>query len=573
MSRSEWDDLFALAEGVQENRTHELGPGTEEAEPTASSAARTTKKARRSTPHSSTAFLDYLADRSTFKTQLPSGLEYGKSLISDDCVGPDFPVYDGGTCGHCHGKSFRHHIRPTAQADAATLFLFCHLRNLRHVAFLAAQEANTHISFDVVLKEWHKLKGSRAALNQQEEHIRSSVWKLMKRISAQRKRPNMTHDAVVRIIIDCDSIYYDLYYLEITSKPTRRHFVPHPSYYFGESLEELSQAMQLCQNQSTQVCNPSLNDRFHLDCNAAEEDPLTALHRARFLETLQLFNPSKKLGSRQDLREEFLRAARSQEGSKTIHETPAPLLLRDWRNSCRDFLTHLYAYATLPRTTVTRIQSFVDNQRVVEVGAGTGYLTKLLQDDGLSVDAFDVRPGQENEYHGSTPTFVAIQPGNASRVVTKQKQPFVLLLCYAPPDSSMAYDTLRSFVKAGGERLVHVGEFRGLTGTREFEDLLQSRFTCVSEHIPCPTWSTDASSVTFWTKSHRDDVQAILLPCVVCGKEAGKRFRLVRHLHYCNADCWNQHVESSLGDHLRLASVHLDPQGVSFEDKNAFLNL
>ena len=45
--------------------------------------------------------------------------------------------------------------------------------------------------------------------------------------------------------------------------------------------------------------------------------------------------------------------------------------------------------------------------------------------------------------------------------------------------------------------LIHIGEFKGLTGSSPFEHYLLRYFYC-TDRWPCLTWGTDAAEVTVW---------------------------------------------------------------------------
>ena len=202
---------------------------------------------------------------------------------------------------------------------------------------------------------------------------------------------------------------------------------------------------------------------------------------------------------------------------------------------------------------------------MVELGAGTGYMAKLLQDRGLQVQPLDVAPTGNNEYHGNTPNFVTVHRGTVQTLNFMQNAS-VLVLCYPPPDSSMAHDALRTFLKGGGELLLHIGDFKGLTGSAKFEQLLVQRLLC-TYRADCATWGTDASRVTLWTTRSGSK---LLLPCVYCEKkESTHRLRLCRMLHFCSESCWKA---SQTMVHIELAknSVSL-PQGpLQYGDKDLF---
>ena len=121
-------------------------------------------------------------------------------------------------------------------------------------------------------------------------------------------------------------------------------------------------------------------------------------------------------------------------------ETPAPSLLMEWRDSCRDFPCHLYAYATLSPASLVAMQDFLQRNNIcegiLEHGAGSGYLAKTLINmvPKVPIRAFDVCPTRvcdsasqstftpNNDYHGLTPPFVSIQHGDANTFRKELKQ-------------------------------------------------------------------------------------------------------------------------------------------------------
>ena len=511
---------------------------------------------------------------------LSPAFNYDASLIGDPCSRAKFSTKSPTRpCKRCGASRFRHGIQSAQQSkNSQQLDLFCLLRNLRHDCFLKIKERDfvSLSSLKATLRDLQKLHGKLSSLIQQAPQLKTKLSNLIDHLSIIcTNGQTLDWEGTIQTIMDCDAVYYELYYTEITMSPnhSRLNHVPHPVIYFGESLEELNDAEQFVQQQ--QCTDESLlRARFSLDCNVNEEDALTVLHHIRFLETIQLFHLSGWL-SRQEITSDFAKAARAPvaSGLYGMHETPAPPMLGAWRDSCRDFLTHLYAYATMPRAIREAMQTIVGKERVVEVGAGTGYLASLLQRNGVTIDAFDCRPGEQNEYHGSTPTFLPIKAEDSSKVVAKETLTFVLLLCYPPPDSSMAIDTLRTFLNRGGKRIVHVGEFKGLTGTSAFERLLAKEFNCL-KRFPCPTWGTDAASVTCWErKKQGDKIQSVLLPCVVCGKESQNRLRFIRYLTFCGAVCWEKHASSDLQSHCMLSSVGIGSDVPDFGCRSTFLAL
>ena len=147
-----------------------------------------------------------------------------------------------------------------------------------------------------------------------------------------------------------------------------------------------------------------------------------------------------------------------------------------------------------------------------------------------------------------------------------------LLLCYPPPQSKMAYNTLKGYMRTGGKYLVHIGEFKGLTGDASFENLLLKSMLCKAR-FPCMGWGTDASFLTIWQRvDEKISRNMMLLPCSNCNKcEATKRFRLVRNIVYCNKTCYNDH-KTVREQQLKMAMVEadVDEDWLSFESLKGF---
>ncbi|GLE01415.1 hypothetical protein PINS_up010245 [Pythium insidiosum] len=122
--------------------------------------------------------------------------------------------------------------------------------------------------------------------------------------------------------------------------------------------------------------------------------------------------------------------------SPQLVEMPAFELLAQWRNNCRDWCCHLYAYATPTDAALDVIAKYAP---LVEMGAGTGYWSAMLQQRGVDIAAFDACPpsaetsnsaaetsnaaaapgrpktaaktADRNAYHGHVPTFCSVAKG------------------------------------------------------------------------------------------------------------------------------------------------------------------
>jgi hypothetical protein len=448
-------------------------------------------------------------------------------------------------------------------------------------------------------------------------------------------------DELINLIIECDAAYYRLYYLQVAGyitilgscKEDMIH-IPHPTHYFGinnltwnvmrgkewkrDIVEKAicisnikkdsskdsnntngnkSNIQQITSEQRKHILSP-LGLMVQIDDVSTESnnednntDPLSFLHENRYMEGLLIFWDTKWIESNQAYAQiKSSISHQSHSSSKMMtnspeafydqHETIAPPILVQWRDSSRDLLCNLYGYATLSSSTIVQIKGVLKEltnvQSIVEMGAGTGYLACLLKNHGLDVHAFDSAPTvptditnsssrQEiNEYHGLTSPFYNVKKGDAKYLKYMLKQyknadTNALLLCYPPPLTTMAEDMLSTFQSFGGKCVVHIGEFSGLTGSIKFQNMLKRDFVLL-RRFACLLWGTDSAEVTIWLRNEARQQtlqQTLLLPCSKCHKkEALKQCRLCRSLRYCGIDCFNDHLcERSL--HLALHNVPL----------------
>jgi hypothetical protein len=154
----------------------------------------------------------------------------------------------------------------------------------------------------------------------------------------------------------------------------------------------------------------------------------------------------------------------------------------------RDPACHLFAYAVPTDAALSAIRAL--GMPVLEIGAGTGYWAAVLQQRGVAVTAYDVAPPSPNmalapdagmnAYHAGVPCWTEVKQGGAS--VAAHRPPnrpsgvdlaptsstsssaYALMLCYPPPQSAMALESLRCF---RGDAVVYIGEWAGGTATPE----------------------------------------------------------------------------------------------------------
>ncbi|MFD6159181.1 class I SAM-dependent methyltransferase [Nocardia sp. NPDC060256] len=171
-------------------------------------------------------------------------------------------------------------------------------------------------------------------------------------------------------------------------------------------------------------------------------------------------------------------------------------------------LQAVYAYAVPAPETIAWMRSFCDGRAVVELGAGRGYWAAQLKKAGVHVDAYDVEPpdqadnvsfpgaaGQRDVWHP-----VEGLAGTAARL--RGAADDVLFLCWPPGwGNTMASETLEEYERAGGERIVFVGEPQGgKTADDAFFSSLASNWHLAAEDPDYVSWWNLADVAQGWTR-------------------------------------------------------------------------
>lgn len=135
---------------------------------------------------------------------------------------------------------------------------------------------------------------------------------------------------------------------------------------------------------------------------------------------------------------------------------------------------------------------------LIEIGAGKGYISKLLQDGGVDIIPFD-REVDENS------AWTKVQIGGPKQLSKQCAKGRNLFLCYPDEDSSMADPCLKNFT---GDYVVHIGELIstgglsspqapwGRTSSADFQVSLMTDYHCVLvAEMPAFPFSRDCISV------------------------------------------------------------------------------
>jgi hypothetical protein len=122
-------------------------------------------------------------------------------------------------------------------------------------------------------------------------------------------------------------------------------------------------------------------------------------------------------------------------------------------------------------------------ERVVEIGAGSGYWAWLLSQAGAAVMAFDCSPRSN--------TWYPVYPGDERSAAEYYNA--ALFLCWPPAGTDMAFNALSNF---RGDCVIYVGEWMRGNAEPEFFRLLSEAFERI-ESVAIPQWlmRTDRLSV------------------------------------------------------------------------------
>jgi len=149
-------------------------------------------------------------------------------------------------------------------------------------------------------------------------------------------------------------------------------------------------------------------------------------------------------------------------------------------------LTRRTAYFLLSKEVAEFMARFLKGRKVIEVGAGTGYLAEHMRRLGVAhYDAFDARVShyQVNE------TNYGVEVADA---LTLDLFPYdVVVMAWPPFNKPFGVEVVRRMVR--GQYLIHQGEGKyGCTGTPELYDLLAEQFV----PVPVMTYGLNHDHVT-----------------------------------------------------------------------------
>lgn len=121
-----------------------------------------------------------------------------------------------------------------------------------------------------------------------------------------------------------------------------------------------------------------------------------------------------------------------------------------------------YAFSVTHRNALQRIAEFADNRGIVSLGAGTGWWEhRLAVETGLDVLAYDIAPpgDSENTWYADVSAWCDVQRGDVTTLAAHTDR--ALLLSWPPYGDPFAKEALDEWERAGGTRLIYIGETYG----------------------------------------------------------------------------------------------------------------
>lgn len=395
----------------------------------------------------------------------------------------------------------------------------------------------------------------------------------------------------IYIAMGLDQMYFKVYYASILAFGRNHNHalcavVDSPLEYFS-SLEihipELNQLVEdFCNEEDIFSDHDEQYGTHYLSYGAKKwtsqstKSHLSELHQLlllRWRETIRLF-----YGNDIEMNGEMDKALNTLPAKSHL---PCAPISHKWRDNCRDWFCHLYAYASPPALAMLKTQ-LKPYEPLVEMGAGTGYWSALLQQHEIQIQAFDTHPtsgDSVNAFHAKVPGFCHVTQGGAEELLKPTLAQKNLLLCYPPPNDPMARDCLRHFQ---GRFVLYIGEWMGDTADRQFEIDLEHKCTLV-KRIPLPNWFNTCYELSIWkTKTSEIDIEQqeqenvvvpAMLSCSGCHKPSSsiRRCRMCRSRSYCSARCQVRDTPDHDREHRRRLMFLAQPQ--EFQNPKHFEHL
>lgn len=141
------------------------------------------------------------------------------------------------------------------------------------------------------------------------------------------------------------------------------------------------------------------------------------------------------------------------------------------------------------------IETVVDYEPLLEVGAGNGYWAALVYEAGGDIVATD----SLQDLPGEPPAWTDVEPLDARAAIDRYGSSRSLFICW-PNEDGWAANALKAYGEAGGRTLVYVGEGRGgCTGDERFHRTLYRDWRLV-ETVAIPRYLGLRDRLEVWQR-------------------------------------------------------------------------
>lgn len=131
-----------------------------------------------------------------------------------------------------------------------------------------------------------------------------------------------------------------------------------------------------------------------------------------------------------------------------------------------------FGFVLLNDILLDKTSQFLNNKKVCEIGAGTGWLSYNLQQRGIDIIPIDYKPGKDSDF-GFKKLHTEVLMANGIDYLENNFSD-VVILSWPDYDTSFASDILNVLKK--GQTLIYIGESEGgCTGDDHFFQLLENK--------------------------------------------------------------------------------------------------
>ena len=188
--------------------------------------------------------------------------------------------------------------------------------------------------------------------------------------------------------------------------------------------------------------------------------------------------------------------------SKSLEELAISLTQDEYNMLVEMYAFRFYfGHSVITAESLAQICKFVGTSKVLEIGAGNGYIGFAMKLSGIDIVLTDI---QFNDYPslkmiGKQPWTEIIEMDNIT-ALKKYTDVDCLMLIWPPPGSAMAYDSLRKF---NGSKFIYIGEWvGGQSGTIDFFNELKDKWTR-EEKFTIPNFIATFDEIHLFTRKKK----------------------------------------------------------------------